>query len=143
MLFNIIQMSILLMNLLVGVAIDNVNGVADVAFIRRLSTQFKVSLEWEFLFKSLAKRWAISEEKIMPNKAGNPIMALVRSSGIVKRIAKTVLEQETKVRLCLSHSSSKGFYTEPGYNNSWHVLLKRSANLSFGLCITHLSISGI
>ena len=86
-------MSIILMNLLVGVAIDNVNGVADMAFIRRLSTQLKVSLEWEFVLKTLAKRWSIREEIIKPNKVGNPFMAYIRSSGILKRIAKTVVEQ--------------------------------------------------
>lgn len=90
-------MSIIVMNLLVGVAIDNVNGVADNAFIRRLCTQLKVSLDWEFASITLARRWAIKEECIKPNKEGNPIMAFIRGSGIVKRIARTVVEQETKV----------------------------------------------
>ena len=99
-------MSIILMNLLVGVAIDNVNGVADMAFIRRLSTQLKVSLEWEFVLKTLARRWSIREETIKPNKVGNPFMAYIRSSGILKRIAKTVVDQETKVGYLLVWQTS-------------------------------------
>ena len=90
-------MSIIVMNLLVGVAIDNVNGVADNAFIRRLSTQLKVSLDWEFASKTLARRWIIKEECIKPNKEGNQILSFLRGSGILKRIARTVVEQETKV----------------------------------------------
>ena len=62
--------SVLLMNLLVGVAIDNVNGVADTASLQRLSMQLKVSLDTEFLLKGLAKRWAIPEEVIKPNEQG-------------------------------------------------------------------------
>ena len=85
------------MNLLVGVAIDNVNGVADNAFIRRLSTQLKVSLDWEYASKTLARRWLIKEECIQPNKEDNPITSFLRGSGILKRIARTAVEQETKV----------------------------------------------
>ena len=90
--------SILLMNLLVGVAIDNVNGVADTASLQRLSMQLKVSLDTEFLWEGLAKKWTIREEVVKPNPPDNALMAIIRDDGTLQRMTKKVVAHDTKVR---------------------------------------------
>ena len=104
------MISILLMNLLVGVAIDNVTGVQDSAIIDRLAMQAKLSLDFEFLVpKTWQKKWieesfSVNEDTgkqgkpEKPNKASNLIGDVVRDNGTLRRIAKKVVEKETNVR---------------------------------------------
>ena len=81
--------SMLLMNLLIGVSIDNVSGVADSATLQRISMQLKASLDTEFIFKKLAKKWTIKEEVVKPNEQRsllNKIMASVIGDGLLLKI---------------------------------------------------------
>ena len=94
--------AILLMNLLVGVAIDNVNGVENNAVIERLAMQAKLSLDFEFL---LPRKWQDrlrdSEKTLYPNQ-GNSLSfildtILLKDNGTLRRIAKKIVEKETHV----------------------------------------------
>ena len=97
------MISILLMNLLTGVALDNVNGVQDSAVIERLAMQAKLSLDFEFVVpKNWQKKWIeqsfgdlIKKEK--PNQDNTLIGDVVRDNGTLRRIAKKVVEKETDV----------------------------------------------
>ena len=100
-------MSILLMNLLVGVAIDNVSGVENNAIIERLAMQAKLSLDFEFL---LPKKWQEKfvakedegeryKETLYPNVEKNFLLDISRDNGTLRRIAKKIVDKETHVSL--------------------------------------------
>ena len=108
------MISILLMNLLVGVAIDNVTGVEDSAIIDRLAMQAKLSLDFEFLMpKSWQEKWieesySITDEGtenekrgqiVKPNKASTLFGDVVDDNGTLRRIAKKVEDMETNVSI--------------------------------------------
>ena len=65
----VVGISILLMNLLVGIAIDNVSGVEKNAKVERLAMQAKYCLDFEFL---LPRKWrqkvVLTSETIRPNE---------------------------------------------------------------------------
>ena len=98
--------SILLMNMMVAVAIDNVTGVQDNAFIERLIMQVKVSLTFEMYLsyflgvfgrKHLDKIFKEKEE-VYPNKRRRYILLHFFSDiGTLQRIGREVVEKETLV----------------------------------------------
>lgn len=91
--------AILLMNLLVGVAIDNVNGVENNAIIERLAMQAKLSLDFEFLLpKKWQERVVEYTETLFPNVDNTFIFDIIRDNGTLRRIAKKIVEKETHVR---------------------------------------------
>ena len=106
--------SMLLMNLLIGVSIDNVSGVADSAALQRISMQLKVSLDTEFIFKSFAKKWAIKEEVVKPNERSllNAVMSSVfGGDGLLQKIKQNFsknIEQggSKRVGLCINSSET-------------------------------------
>ena len=92
--------AILLMNLLVGVAIDNVNGVEKNAIIERLAMQAKLSLDFEFL---LPRKWQEKfvpdehEETVEPNIERSFLRDIFDDNGTLRRIAKKIVDKETHV----------------------------------------------
>ena len=91
-------MSILLMNLLVGVAIDNVSGVENNAIIERLAMQAKLSLDFEFLLpKKWQEQFVAKGETLFPNVEKNFLLDISRDNGTLRRIAKKIVDKETHV----------------------------------------------
>ena len=100
----VVGISILLMNLLVGVAIDNVNGVEKDAIIERLAMQAKYSLGFVFL---LPKKWrerAKGYEEINPKAelSRQSILSDIISDNVtLRRIVKKIVDKETHVSLAV------------------------------------------
>ena len=90
--------AILLMNLLVGVAIDNVSGVENNAIIERLSMQAKLSLDFEFLLpKKWQEKFVAKDDKLYPNVEKNFLRDIIDDNGTLRRIAKKIVDKETHV----------------------------------------------
>ena len=99
--------AILLMNLLVGVAIDNVNGVESNAIIERLAMQAKLSLDFEFLLPNKGQgRVVATSETLYPNVDNSFIFDIVRDNGTLRRIAKKIVEKETHVSFTFNTGTS-------------------------------------
>ncbi|KAF1743883.1 hypothetical protein MXB_317, partial [Myxobolus squamalis] len=65
----ILSNSIILMNLLVGLAVDDIQGVQSIAFIKKLGLQVKMTMEFESVLPDkILKRFIIMDETITPNE---------------------------------------------------------------------------
>ncbi|XP_070189214.1 transient receptor potential cation channel subfamily A member 1 homolog [Littorina saxatilis] len=74
----LIIMSILLMNLLVGLAVDDIKGVLEKAALKRLAMQVELALDVERVIPDFLRRKAyVKKRTIRPNRLiGNPIARL-------------------------------------------------------------------
>ncbi|KAF0991762.1 hypothetical protein HZS_1189, partial [Henneguya salminicola] len=65
----ILSNSIILMNLLVGLAVDDIQGVQSNAFLKRLGLQVKMTMDFESILPDkFLQRFIIMDEKITPNE---------------------------------------------------------------------------
>ncbi|KII67326.1 Transient receptor potential cation channel subfamily A member 1 [Thelohanellus kitauei] len=66
--------SIILMNLLVGLAVDDIQGVQSKAFLKRVALRVKMSMQLESMLKDTRDRRISLQETIFPNQTkGHPI----------------------------------------------------------------------
>ncbi|KAL8579599.1 hypothetical protein ACOMHN_025552 [Nucella lapillus] len=86
----LIVMSILLMNLLVGLAVDDIKAVQDKAALKRMAMQVKLALDVERVIPDFIRRKAyVKWNTIKPNSISNPFQRFFNTqSGMTARALK-------------------------------------------------------
>ncbi|XP_076466512.1 transient receptor potential cation channel subfamily A member 1 homolog [Babylonia areolata] len=92
----LIVMAILLMNLLVGLAVDDIKAVQEQAALKRMAMQVKLALDVERVIPDFIRRKAYAKWKTMkPNKISNPFQRFFNTqSGMTARSLKEHLHTE-------------------------------------------------
>ena len=86
-------MPIIIMNLLVGLAVDDIKGVQENAVLSRLAMQVSLNLDVEKMLPDfLRRRFIIRQENLFPNIKRNILSKILKDDNTVKRIARDVVE---------------------------------------------------
>lgn len=96
-------MSIVVMNLLVGLAVDDIKAVQDGAVLQRLAMQVSLNLDVEKLLPDfIRRRMVIRQETVYPNVKKNILAKIFYDDNTLRRIARTVAEEENEVSCSVS-----------------------------------------
>ena len=92
-------MSIIVMNLLVGLAVDDIKAVQDSAVLQRLAMQVTLNLDVEKMLPDFLRRKVIKRsETVFPNQKKNILAMIFQDDNTLKRIAKAVVEKGHEVK---------------------------------------------
>eukprot|EP00094_Tigriopus_californicus_P006606 TCALIF_06362-PA protein Name:"Similar to trpa-1 Transient receptor potential cation channel subfamily A member 1 homolog (Caenorhabditis elegans)" AED:0.12 eAED:0.12 QI:8/0.6/0.31/0.93/1/1/16/267/1355 len=87
-----IIMSIIVMNLLVGLAVDDIKAVQDNAVLQRLAMQVTLNLDVEkILPEFIRRRFIVRQEVVLPNQNKSIFAKIFHDDNTLKRIAFTVV----------------------------------------------------
>ncbi len=99
----VIIMAIIVMNLLVGLAVDNIKDVQDNAVLQRLAMQVELNLDVEKMLPGFIRRkFTIRRETVHPNGGGGIVSKMLNDDTTLRRISLAVIEHGSEVVL-LSH----------------------------------------
>ncbi|XP_059143881.1 transient receptor potential cation channel subfamily A member 1 homolog isoform X2 [Physella acuta] len=94
--FFLIIMSILIMNLLVGLAVDDIKAVQEQAALKRMAMQVELALDVERVLPDFIKRRAFTRKKtIRPNRTySNPLVSAMTGSHLSPQALQKALNPE-------------------------------------------------
>ena len=94
----LVLLPILFMNLLVGLAVDNIQSVQDKAVLERLAMQVRLNLDVERMLPTfLHKKYIVKGEKVYPNKPESMFLNILNDNNNLRRIANAIVAKETDV----------------------------------------------
>ena len=94
----LVLLPILFMNLLVGLAVDNIQSVQDKAVLERLAMQVRLNLDVERMLPTfLHKKYIVKGEKVYPNKPESIFLNILNDNNNLRRIANAIVAKETDV----------------------------------------------
>ena len=94
----VILCPILFMNLLVGLAVDNIQSVQEKAVLERLAMQVRLNLDVERMLPTfLHRKYIIRNEEVYPNKPKSMVHNILNDNNNLRRIANAIVAKETDV----------------------------------------------
>eukprot|EP00095_Tigriopus_kingsejongensis_P005747 maker-scaffold28_size608977-snap-gene-2.12 protein:Tk05747 transcript:maker-scaffold28_size608977-snap-gene-2.12-mRNA-1 annotation:"transient receptor potential cation channel subfamily a member 1-like protein" len=95
-----IIMSIIVMNLLVGLAVDDIKAVQDNAVLQRLAMQVTLNLDVEKILPSfIRRRFIVAQETVLPNMRKSFVAKVFQDDNTLKRIAFTVVAKGNETEM--------------------------------------------
>ena len=94
----VIFLPILFMNLLVGLAVDNIQSVQEKAVLERLAMQVRLNLDVERMLPTfLHRKYIIRNEEVYPNRPKSMVHNILNDNNNLRRIANSIVAKETDV----------------------------------------------
>lgn len=94
----LVLLPILFMNLLVGLAVDNIQSVQEKAVLERLAMQVRLNLDVERMLPTfLHKKYIIKGDEVYPNKPKSIFLNILNDNNNLRRIANSIVAKETDV----------------------------------------------
>ncbi len=91
-------MTIIIMNLLVGLAVDNIKMVQENAALQRLAMQVELNLDVEKLLPEwIRRRFMVKEETVYPNKRIGILSRILNDNSTLNQLAQAVVAKGHEV----------------------------------------------